>query len=255
MNVTHKIGITERGDAGFDMGWVNPLIQNKVDGAILISKNITTQFVTNVACYHKAGYKMIVHCTCTGFGGTELEPNVPDFRDQLNNLSDLIACGFTNANCVLRIDPIFPTKKGIETVNNVINYAFSIGLLPGMRVRFSIIDEYKHVKERYKKLGWDPLYPGFSPSQEQIDFVAECLGRWKLKFECCAETGITGYNISHFGCISFCDIITMGLNVDDYKTAYNPQQRKGCSCLSCKTELLTNRHPCRNGCVYCYWRD
>lgn len=45
-----KIGITERGDAGLDFTWAQSLINHKVDGAILITKNINptfTQYLIN----------------------------------------------------------------------------------------------------------------------------------------------------------------------------------------------------------------
>lgn len=35
----------------------------------------------------------------------------------------------------------------------------------------------------------------------------------------------------------------------------NKQNRSGCLCLSCKTELLAEKHRCPHQCVYCYWQD
>ena len=68
------------------------------------------------------------------------------------SLKDLIDRGFPAENCVLRIDPIFPSEKGIERVENVLDYFAT--LKTGVdRVRVSIVDEYKHVKFRYYNRG------------------------------------------------------------------------------------------------------
>ena len=47
-----KIGITERGDAGLDFTWYNAVKTNKVDGAVLITKNITSEFTDKVLELH-----------------------------------------------------------------------------------------------------------------------------------------------------------------------------------------------------------
>ena len=41
-----KVEITERGDAGIDLSWKSKL--NNVDGAVLITKNITNEFKNTV---------------------------------------------------------------------------------------------------------------------------------------------------------------------------------------------------------------
>ena len=104
-----KIGITERGDAGINSLWTQKV--DTVDGMILITKNITEIFKANVLSLYHKGYKIIVHCTCTGYGSSALEPNVPDYKWQLSSLENLIKRGFPAENCVLRIDPILPSEK------------------------------------------------------------------------------------------------------------------------------------------------
>lgn len=119
-----KIGITERGDAGINLSWVSKV--NTVDGMILITKNLTETFCLQVLDLYNKGYKIIVHCTCTGYGNSSLEPNVPDYKTQLKHLAYLIDMGFPADNCVLRIDPIFPSEKGLNRVREVINYFISL---------------------------------------------------------------------------------------------------------------------------------
>ena len=51
-----KIGFTERGDAGIDLSWVSKLENNEVDGAVLITKNITPVFINNVGKLNRFSY-------------------------------------------------------------------------------------------------------------------------------------------------------------------------------------------------------
>ena len=247
-----KIGITERGDAGINLSWVSKV--NTVDGMILITKNLTEMFCLQVLDLYNKGYKIIVHCTCTGYGNSSLEPNVPDYKTQLKHLAYLIDMGFPANNCVLRIDPIFPSEKGLNRVREVINYFISLNT--GVtRIRISIVDEYKHVKERYRQHGWNPLYgDNFGPSYEQKQLVANLLNQYSFQYELCAEDDFLKMlnNGQIIGCISAKDLHIMGIATE--AMTINPQNRKGCHCLSCKTELLTDRKQCPNGCVYCFWK-
>ena len=253
MNNRISVGITERGDAGINLAWLNKI--NTVNGMVLITKDLTETFVYNVLDLHKKGYKIIVHCTCTGYGGSALEPCVPNYQVQLNALKTLIDMGFPADHCVLRIDPIFPSEKGLNKVREVMNYFMSLNTNVE-RIRVSIVDEYPHVRERYAKRGWNPLYNGnFGPSSAQIQAVASLLQSYcPYTFETCAEESLCNYanNCIIQGCISNADLHIMGLL--QVSMPENPQNRKGCHCLSCKTELLTERKPCPNGCVYCFWK-
>lgn len=245
-----KIGITERGDAGINLSWYDKL--NTCDGAIIISKNFTDAFKEKVL---STPVPVILHCTCTGYGGTSLEPNVPEYKAQLDALKDIIDSGFPAERCVLRVDPIFPSEKGLLRIELVLQYFMELDM--GInRIRISIVDEYPHVKARYRKRGWKPLYgSAFQPSATQLQMVADRLSKYPYIYETCAEP-MLAYLADCFveqGCISNVDLNLMGL--PEIHTAENPQRRKGCHCLSCKTELLNARHPCSNGCVYCYWQN
>ena len=93
----------------------------------------------------------------------------------------------------------------------------------------------------------------FGPSFQQIKIVADSLNHYPYTFETCAEAGLARliYNSEITGCVSDKDLQIMGLYT--VPMTENPQNRNGCHCLSCKTELLTERKPCKHGCVYCYW--
>lgn len=248
-----KIGITERGDAGLDFSWKDKL--NHVDGAILITKNITDRFFHQVLTAHENGHKIIIHAGCTGWGSSIIEPCVPPYTWQLNQLKKLTDMGFPINRCVLRIDPIFPTEKGLKRVCEVLDYAFNIGLLPQIRVRISVLDEYKHVKSRFKQLGYDPIYgKSFYAPKHMMEAVKTTLSKYDIQFHTCAEPYLnddTGLFV-HSGCISNIDLRIMGL--PEIQTETNPQNRNGCLCLSCKTELLEHKSQCPHRCAYCYWQ-
>lgn len=250
-----RIGITEQGDASVNMSWRYPGGLIGYDGAVLITKHITDEFIEAVMEENKP---IIVHATCTGWGGSQIEPGVPDYKTQLNQLKKLIDAGFPASRCVLRIDPIFPTENGLTRLRSVLDHFMGLNLSID-RIRVSIVDEYKHVKARYKANGWTPIYgDNFGPSQEQIAAVAAILRNYyPMQFETCAEprlAAMTG-NVREQGCISIMDLERMGFDSSTLSNLYeNPQHRFGCHCLSVKKELLNNRHPCKHNCVYCYWK-
>lgn len=265
-----RIGITERGDAGINLGWSvenNPKVAD-CDSIVLVTKNLNDRFIDALLACKKP---TILHTTCTGWGGTEMEPNVPNYHLQLSQLKKLIDLGYPAKNVVLRIDPIFPTPAGLNRVEEVLRKftAMNLGI---DRIRVSIVDEYRHVKARYQAKGWPGAYgPNFGPSNDQIKATADMLSQYTQKFllsqsaqsmtiEACAEPKLAEYSHGHIiqrGCISLEDMRRMGL--DDQivlmgDISVNPQNRTGCQCLACKTELLENRHPCPHNCVYCFWK-
>lgn len=257
-----RIGITERGDAGRDLSWVQKLNTPTFDGAVLITKTITKDFAQAVLAQTKP---IIIHATCTGYGGTEMEPCVFPYQVQLNAMKHLIEAGFPASRVVLRIDPIFPTSKGIAVAEQVLNYfdTMNVGV---HRIRFSVVDQYSHVMNRFAKKGWPMVYPGRQPTQEQMAQVIGLIMRHQKEkrfFETCAEPELValanqmgvGYMVDEVGCISTSDLFLMGFDgFSKQNFTINPQNRGGCKCLSCKTEMLTRKHPCENGCVYCYWK-
>lgn len=250
-----KIGITEYGDAGIDLRWKNRLTD--MDGAILITKNITNAFTQAVFDVAK-NTPIILHATCTGWGGTVMEPNVPDYKTQLENTKHLIDICPDLCDVVLRVDPVFPTQKGVDRVLHMLDYFQS--LKTGITShRMSIVDEYPHVRERYRAKGFEPMYGGrFSPNDDQIELVGKALAKTGMRFATCAEDKLAEWFPETFyiqGCVSHEDIYKMGL---DYEAdmAVNPQKRNGCHCLSCKTELLNRpRQKCPHNCLYCFWKD
>lgn len=250
------------------MSWVEK--QRTVDGMVLITKNVLTSKFRD-AVLNRLEVPAILHCTCTGMGGTVMEEMVPAAADQIDGLWDIIRNGFPSERCVIRIDPII-TPKLAENVIQIAGYRIPAAVLKNIRWRVSLVDIYPHVRERCKKAaeffehGIPGIYPpsflteirdstGFQLSREKKDDIRKMLEKYpEYTFETCAEPTFNGENIRHVGCISVEDLRRMGLK-ESVGSKVNPQNRNGCLCLSCKTELLTRKNRCPHRCLYCYWRD
>lgn len=254
----YRIGVTEAGDAGLDLSWADRLC--KVDSAVVITKCVSPKF-REIVLANKD--KLIVHATTTGYGGTILEPNVPSLDDEFDAVMALVQAGFPKEKIVIRVDPIIPTSKGIETAKKVIRLFMDSGF---SRYRVSIIDMYPHARERFKQAGLRLPYGEFefSPNTEQVKAVdkmlSDMLKYWQLleyhnsstlRIECCAEPELT--NVIQCGCVSDYDLKLFGLteNNDVDNLGY---QRPHCLCYSGKRELLRHRKRCGHGCLYCYWK-
>lgn len=241
-----KIGITEAGDAALDYTWLNKI--DNCDGLILITKNVTDKFIEKILKYE---HKIILHATCTGMGGTIIEPNVPTYEKQLAQVTKLIEMGFPTNQIVIRVDPIIPTTKGLQTAQTVIDAS------PVKHFRISMFDAYTHVRNRFKAHNIVPPYgESFQPSNTQLMEMKQWLAKQPSEyiFECCAEPKLADLpNVNYTGCVSENDIKTLGITTE--QTFITGIQRRDCLCLSCKTELLSNKKRCPHNCLYCYWKD
>lgn len=242
-----RIGITEAGDGGLDLSWGSKL--NQVDAAIIVTKQLTPG-CKRLLLEHKD--QCILHMTVTGYGGTILEPNVPDWRTSLSRLVSLVDDGFPREQVVVRVDPIIPTEKGIATAKEVLCFAELYGF---RRFRVSIIDMYPHVRRRFQEAGLPlPYQDNFSPPPAMVQAVDAMLGEFQasrpdVTVESCAERL---QNAAACGCVSGKDLDILGIK-HPALDQLGPQ-RRGCLCCSAKTELLDNKCQCGHQCLYCYWR-
>lgn len=140
----YKIGITEAGDAGVDLSWVEKL--DRVDAAVLITKCVSPDFF-DAALEHKD--RLIVHATITGYGHSALEPNVPTPYEEFAAIMELVKAGFPMEKIVIRIDPIIPTEKGLSVAYRTMISFMEMGF---QRYRVSVIDMYPHAIPVQK--GW-----------------------------------------------------------------------------------------------------
>lgn len=236
-----RVGITERGDAGINQLWVRKM--PKVEAAILITKEVSNEFIENVLRYKN---KVIVHISITGMGGTKIEPCVPSLNWNYKQVQKLIHSGFPREQLVLRLDPVVPTDKGILTAVKVLDKFKDTGI---ERCRFSFIDMYKHVQQRFLNTGIKLPFSGFTAPIEMRSKFLRVLRDYEgiFKFESCGEN--TEYKR---GCISDLD---MKILRKDVALVGSTQQRKFCLCPTNKIDLLNSKHRCAHQCLYCYWYD
>ena len=139
MDKSQYIGITETSDPCFHLG----IFDNLYEGNIIVTKNLTDKLIEKLIEHHE---KCILHFTVTGMGGSKIEPLVPTLELSVKKFKKLIDGGFPVNQVVLRIDPIVPTPKGIETAVSVLEAFKGFGI---ERVGISFLDMYDHVKDRF----------------------------------------------------------------------------------------------------------
>lgn len=244
MDKSQYIGIVENTDPCFHL----EIFDNLYDGNIIITKRLTDKLNEKLIQYKE---KCILHLTVTGMGGSKVEPFVPSVEQSFKKFKKLIENGFPIDHVVLRIDPIVPTDKGINTALHVIDVFKDCGI---KRVRFSVLDMYKHVKERFEKAGITIPYHTFhAPLEKRLeirDKLIEFGNQYGFDVEACGEPGIESIS-----CLSQKDIDILGLT-DRIKLEGNKWQRNSCSCPANKTQLYKNKmEHCQHGCLYCYIKD
>lgn len=254
-----KIGVTERGDAALDFSWYEKCLaaaqgKRRLNGALVITKDLNEKVQEKLLDLYHQGFPVIVHATCTGWGGDPtMEPGVPAYETQIRQLANLIRKGFPADHTVLRVDPVFPSETGLDRFRKVLDRHQAT--FPNVRIRMSVYDEYAHVRERLLSKDLRPLYNGrfYSPVPMLVRVQKVMQEYPQIVFETCAEPYLTGPNILHLGCLSNRDLEIMGL--PKWEGDLNGQNRSGCLCCACKTELLTGpKKPCSHGCIYCFWR-
>ena len=239
-----QIGITEAGEVAFNLDVFNHLKRAN----IIITKRLSNGLIEKLI-EHKD--KCILHLTCTGMGGSKLEPFVPTLDETFNKFSELIDKGFPIEHVVLRIDPIIPTDKGIKTALKVVKKFINTFKIP--RIRWSSLDMYKHVIERFNEQMINLPYDTFNAPKTAINKLYEVLNAVcfvnDIKLEACGEYGFKT------PCVSQEDLDILGIN--DIELFGSAEQRKSCGCPANKTELIIGDKPhrCSNKCLYCFWKD
>lgn len=244
MDRSQYFGTTEAGEISFDLSVFDRLY----NGNIIITKRITDK-LSEKLIEHKD--KIILHCTCTGYGGTVVEPFVPDYETTYRKLSELIMNGFPVSHIVLRVDPVIPTEKGIKLAIKVIEKFLPLGIT---RVRWSCLDMYDHVKKRFIDKGLKLPYDTFNADKKTINDVHNLLMSVCETFNATLETcGEYGYESTP--CLSQKDVDILGLT-GTITLEGKKGQRGSCCCPKNKKELITGKKPsqCKNSCLYCYWK-
>ena len=211
----------------------------------------------------------IVHATITGWGGSELEPNVCLPTVAIERLENLVEAGYPKERIVVRVDPIIPTEEGMKRFSEVVEKAAGLGF---KRFRSSIMQMYNHARERlaetseFKEI--EKAYENrFFPSQktleknETVKKLMQCVKLLKFShgentFESCATPVLSQCGFENVGCMSEKDLIINGIDPESVHISKG-SQRMSCLCLE-KRQLIPGgykRGKCPNRCAYCYIKD
>lgn len=243
LDKSQYIGMTETNDPAFNLDIFDKLYE----GNIIITKRLTNKLIEKLI---ENKDKCILHCTITGFGGTKIEPFVPNIEEAFSKFNQLIEQGFPTEQIVLRIDPVIPTEKGINVAKNVLELFKGSGI---KRVRFSVLDMYKHVKERFEENGfpipYDTFHAPYEIRKKVYNMFKEYGEKYNFDIEVCAEPGFESTP-----CLSQKDIDILGLT-DKITLVGSAEQRKSCGCYGNKKQLIMyNSSKCANKCTYCYMK-
>lgn len=240
-----RIGVTEIGDPCFHL----EIFDNLYRGNIIITKHLTDKLCGKLI---ENSDKIILHISCTGYGGTIVEPFVPPYQKTYSQCVDMMKAGFPSSHIVLRIDPIIPTDKGVKLAMNVMSQFANIGI---KRLRISFLDNYKHVRDRFTEKKIPLLYGGkfhedLGKRKEILAMLNDHSTACGFKsLECCGEP-----NIDSVPCLSQTDIDILGLK--DIELVGSSEQRESCGCPTNKSELIRDMpHRCSHQCLYCYLKD
>ena len=244
MKQDQYIGTTETGEIAFDLEAFNHLHRAN----IIITKRLTDKLIEKLV-EHKD--KIILHLTCTGWGGSKVEPLVPTAVTTRAQFKKLIRAGFPIRQVVLRIDPIILTQDGIERLNHVLDLFEDSGIT---RYRVSYIDMYRHAKVRFNEAGIPLPHETFHAPYELRKKITDQLVKRAMQtgfvLELCGEPSLPSTP-----CVSQKDINILGLT-DEIILEGSAEQRDSCRCPANKKQILTHRPGrCGNQCLYCYWKD
>lgn len=241
---SQRVGITEASDPAFHLNIFDKLYRAN----IIVTKNLTDAMI-GLLIRNKES--VILHMTCTGHGGTILEPNVPSPEKMREQMQKLIAEGFPASHIVLRIDPIIPTHAGRHTAYEVASLFSGLGI---SRLRFSVLDMYNHVKERFLDNDISLPYGTFHASREArkavYDGIRKVARKYGYEVESCGEPDLPATP-----CVSQKDLDILGIK--DIELTASAEQRHNCGCPANKSELIRagRPHRCEHKCLYCFWKD
>lgn len=250
LDKTQRFGTTEISDPTFHL----EIFDNLYEGNLIITKRLTPKFIEKLI---KNKSKIILHICVTGFGGSKLEPFVPTKEVMHEHVLELINKGFPARQIVLRVDPIIPTEKGIETALSVIELFKDTGI---KRVRISFLDMYKHVKERFEQnnipIPYNTFHADDDTRWDAFSKIFELTNMLYLELEMCGEPPVgEPFKFETLPCLSQKDVDILCLT-DKIKLVGNKGARKNCLCPQNKYELIKDKpKPCNHGCLYCFWHS
>lgn len=253
----HLLVASEYSDPCFHINTVvNKLVEvafsDKIPRLLLITKNIGACEQILKVC-KDYDIPKIVHVTCTGLGKTVFEPQVPYWFTVLATTRKLLHDGLLDKKTtILRMDPLLVAGSK----QHFILHNFS--LLGITQIRTSIVDNYKHVLERYKNAGFTDVTTRFHETADlriaRLKELSKNAEKFGMSIDICAEgidPKLIGNNVTIKGCASIEEWDNLGYPVDKEVR----HQRKLCTCDAYKEDILAGLEKgCNHKCLYCYWK-
>jgi len=220
-----------------------------VDVIVFVTRN-AGPLLPYLAELDERGLRYYFQYTLTGYS-RQLEANTPSVSDALETLHHLVK-HIGPERLIWRYDPILFTTL-TPPVYHVEQFARLAESLRGLtrRVTVSIMDDYRWVTARLKKLAKEGITR--LEIDEELGMVMRSLAAITQShemeiFSCAEPIDLSPYGIAPGKCID--DVYlrrTFGIDVTRRK---DPSQRKACGCVVSKDIGAYNT--CRHGCVYCY---
>jgi len=220
-----------------------------VDVIVFVTRN-AGPLLPYLAELDERGLRYYFQYTLTGYS-RQLEANTPSASDALETLHHLVK-HIGPERLIWRYDPILFTTL-TPPVYHVEQFARLAESLRGLtrRVTVSIMDDYRWVTARLKKLAKEGITR--LEIDEELGMVMRSLAAITQShemeiFSCAEPIDLSPYGIAPGKCID--DVYlrrTFGIDVTRRK---DPSQRKACGCVVSKDIGAYNT--CRHGCVYCY---
>lgn len=252
--VDSRIGITDQYDASLDLSVFDRLcpLMN-----IIITRDISNVQFRYLLIKHQKN--IILHLVISGWGGTPVEPNVPNIAQTYGYLKSLLMEGFDPSHIVFRIDPIIPTEAGLELLQKMLN---PLTDFPVTRLRYKILTQNDNVVNRQS---WFQACffvgnPYYSEKHQKVFYGApEWLRKriyaildkyaWKFSIESCDRYD-TSDNPHNLACISHRDFRALGYMEVDVKFTYTNKSR-----CHCPTNRVSLQKPtitqCPLRCTHC----
>ncbi len=228
----------------------------KVHTIVLWSKNFQPLIKNhyNLLTLLKKYSQVYLHFTVTGFGGTEIEPAIPEPLKALNQLKKLVDL-FGSERISLRFDPILFYKKEEKVKTNfdffpqIVEFSEKFNI---KRIIFSFVQFYPTVIKRFKKAGIEYIDP---PENEKISLARKLVNKLKnssAKLYSCSQDFLTILDgVEKSRCIDaeyLSEIHPLGWKIEHKK---DRGQRKECGCSQSK-DIGSYSLNCPYPCLYCY---
>lgn len=195
-----------------------------------------------------SGYdQLYFHLTITGLGGTEIEPNVPNYKDALSIIPDLSALAGSPDRIRVRPDPLIRVRKNGKVIENlertleIVQSACSYGI---RNFSTSFCFPYPKVVQRLARHGFTLLSYSTEMQLEILSRLKKSCGEGVVH-ACC----IPGAPVSR--CIDGELLSRLHPRGEQCAAVKAKSQRELCGCTS-SIDLGWYAMTCKSGCLYCY---